>query len=86
MGDKYSERTRYMMDKESLDLVKEAFQEAKNILQEKRVELLEFSEMLQNSTNVSTFKKSVAKSNFPLLENQLLEKVDQNLTSHFIRF
>jgi len=86
MGDKYSERTRYMMDKESLDLVKEAFQEAKNILQEKRVELLEFSEMLQNSTNLSTFKKSVAKSNFPLLENQLLEKVDQNLTSHFIRF
>ena len=77
MGDKYSERTRYMMDKESLELVKEAFNEAKTILKEKRGELIDFSEMLRNSSTLSTFRIN------PLLENPLLEKVEQNLTIHF---
>ena len=72
MGDKYSERTRYMMDKESLELVKEAFNEAKTILKEKRGELIDFSEMLRNSSTLSTFRI-----------NPLLEKVEQNLTIHF---
>jgi len=79
----YSDHTRFMMDKESLELVQEAFQEAKTILQEKREELIEFSEMLQNSTlsTLSTFKKSGAKNDYPLYP--LLEKAEQNLTIHF---
>jgi len=50
MGDKYSEHTRYIMDKESLSLVKEAYSIAKEILEKNRDKLIEFSELLQNST------------------------------------
>jgi len=49
-GDKYSEQTRLQMDKETLDLVKEAYSSAKEILEENRDKLIEFSELLQNST------------------------------------
>lgn len=47
MGDKYSEYTRYIMDKEALDLVKEAYLEAKTILIKNKDKLLEISIMLQ---------------------------------------
>lgn len=50
MGDKYSEHTRYIMDKESLDLVKEAYSIAKELLEKNRDKLIEFSQLLQNST------------------------------------
>jgi len=49
-GDKYSEQTRLQMDKETLDLVKSAYSSAKEILEENREKLIEFSELLQNST------------------------------------
>jgi cell division protease FtsH len=49
-GDKYSEQTRLQMDKETLDLVKSAYSSAKEILEENRDKLIEFSELLQNST------------------------------------
>jgi cell division protease FtsH len=51
-GDKYSENTRFLMDKESLNLVREAFFEAKDILEKNREKLIEFSELLQNNTVV----------------------------------
>jgi cell division protease FtsH len=52
MGDKYSEYTRYIMDKESLNLVKEAYLTAKEILSENKEKLIAFSELLQNNTVV----------------------------------
>ena len=60
---KYSEHTKYMMDKETLDLVKEAYSEAKHILQENREKLIEFSELLQNNTIL--YKKDIG-NNFLL--------------------
>ena len=60
---KYSEHTKYMMDKETLDLVKEAYNEAKHILQENREKLIEFSELLQNNTIL--YKKDIG-NNFLL--------------------
>ena len=50
LSDKYSENTRLIMDKESLDLVKEAYFTAKNILEANKDKLLEFSELLQNNS------------------------------------
>ena len=50
IGDKYSQNTKYIMDKESLELVKEAYTEAKKILSFNRVSLLSFTELLQNNT------------------------------------
>jgi len=47
LGDKYSEYTRYIMDKEALDLVKEAYLEAKTILNNYYDKLLEMSNLLQ---------------------------------------
>ena len=52
VGDKYSEYTRYIMDKESLDLVNEAYKEAKKLLEENIDKLLKLSELLQNSTTL----------------------------------
>lgn len=52
LGDKYSEHTRLIMDRETLGLVKEAYGKAKEILEENKDKLLEFSELLQNSTVV----------------------------------
>lgn len=50
MGAKYSEHTRLIMDRETLDLVKEAYGKAKEILEQNKDKLIEFSELLQNST------------------------------------
>jgi ATP-dependent Zn protease len=52
-GDKYSEYTKTIMDKESLKLVKDAYNEAKVILTKNKELLIEFSELLQNNTIVS---------------------------------
>jgi len=51
-GDKYSQNTKYIMDKESLDLVKNAYRDAKYILNENYDKLIEFSELLVNNTIV----------------------------------
>ena len=50
MGEKYSQNTKYMMDKESLELVKEAYEEALKILSLNRIKLIKFTELLQNNT------------------------------------
>jgi cell division protease FtsH len=50
LGDKYSEHTRLIMDRETLDLVKEAYSRAKDILEKNKDKLIEFSELLQNNT------------------------------------
>lgn len=52
LGDKYSEHTRLIMDRETLQLVKEAYQTAKDILEKNRDKLIEFSNLLQNNTVV----------------------------------
>jgi len=49
-GSKYSQSTKYMMDKETLELVKEAYQEAKKIISFNRVYLIKIAELLQNNT------------------------------------
>jgi cell division protease FtsH len=49
-GSKYSQSTKYMMDKETLELVKEAYQEAKKILSLNRVHLIKIAELLQKDT------------------------------------
>lgn len=49
-NDKYSEYTRYIMDKESLSLVNEAFLEAKRILSTHKEDLIDFSNRLQQDT------------------------------------
>ena len=50
LGDKYSEHTRLIMDRETLNLVKEAYSKAKDILEKNKDTLIEFSELLQNNT------------------------------------
>jgi ATP-dependent Zn protease len=40
------------MDRETLQLVKDAYSEAKKILEENKEKLLEFSELLQNNTTI----------------------------------
>lgn len=52
LGDKYSEHTRLIMDRETLQLVKDAYQTARDILEKNRDKLIEFSELLQNNTVV----------------------------------
>jgi len=49
-GEKYSDNTRNIIDKETLDLVKEAYLVAKDILEKNRWKLIYFSELLQNNT------------------------------------
>jgi len=46
-GDKYSQYTKYIMDKESLELVNEAYKEAKYLLKLYYDKLIEFSELLK---------------------------------------
>jgi len=53
LGEKYSENTKYLVDKETLNLVKDAYNEAKVILTKNKELLIEFSELLQNNTIVS---------------------------------
>jgi ATP-dependent Zn protease len=50
MGEKYSEYTKYIMDKESLDLVNEAYKEAKRLILENRRKIIYFADFLQNNT------------------------------------
>jgi cell division protease FtsH len=57
IGDKYSQYTKTMMDKESLELVKEAYSEAKKFLTLNRIKLIQFSELLQE--NNVLYKKDV---------------------------
>jgi cell division protease FtsH len=53
IGDKYSQYTKYVMDKESLDLVKNAYKDAKFMLNQNFDKLIEFSELLKNNTIVT---------------------------------
>ena len=52
VGDKYSQYTKLIMDKESLQLVNEAYKEAKYILNNYHDKLVSFSELLKNNTIV----------------------------------
>ena len=52
IGDTYSDNTRTIMDNETLDLVKEAYIKAKDILETNKYQLLEFAQLLQNNTVV----------------------------------
>jgi cell division protease FtsH len=54
---KYSENTKYIMDKESLDLVKEAYTQALEILNSNKNNLLNLSELLRNNTVL--YKKDI---------------------------
>jgi len=58
---KYSENTKYIMDKESLDLVKEAYIEAVEILNSNKNNLINFSELLRNNTVL--YKKDIGEFN-----------------------
>ena len=51
-SDKYSEFTKTIFDKESLDLVKEAYTTAKTILNNNYDKLLSFSELLKTNTTI----------------------------------
>jgi cell division protease FtsH len=53
IGNKYSENTQSVMDKESLDLVREAYKEAKEILKRNPEKLATFQSLLQKNTVVS---------------------------------
>ena len=50
IGSKYSQYTKYIMDKESLNLVIEAYNEAKTLLETYYDKLIAFSELLKNNT------------------------------------
>lgn len=52
VGDKYSQYTKFVMDKETLQLVNEAYKEAKYILNNYYDKLVSFSELLKNNTIV----------------------------------
>ena len=67
-GSKYSQSTKYIMDKESLELVKEAYQEAKKILSLNRVYLIKIAELLQTNTIIYA-KDMPVLSNFVLSSN-----------------
>jgi cell division protease FtsH len=49
-GEKYSEYTKSVMDKESLDLVKNAYSEAKDLLQKNWDKVILISDLLKNNT------------------------------------
>ena len=57
VGSKYSQYTKYIMDRESLDLVKEAYSEAKNILSVYKDKLIELTGLLEKNTII--FKKDI---------------------------
>ena len=52
LGSKYSQNTKQLMDKESLNLVNEAYKDAKILLQNYYDKLIELSELLKNNTIV----------------------------------
>jgi cell division protease FtsH len=49
-GISYSERTKFILDKESLELVNEAYQEALQFLTKNKDQMIQFSEILKNNT------------------------------------
>ena len=57
VGTKYSQYTKYIMDRESLELVKEAYNEAKNILNMYKDKLIELTELLEKNTII--YKKDI---------------------------
>jgi len=63
-GDKYSEQTKSIIDKETLDLVKEAYISAKDFLEKNKEKLIEFSELLLNNTVI--YKRDLESNNFNL--------------------
>jgi cell division protease FtsH len=52
IGDKYSQHTKYVMDKESLELVNAAYKDAKHLLKQNYDKFIAFSELLVNNTIV----------------------------------
>ena len=50
LGDKYSEHTKYTMDKESLELVQNAYYTAVDLLEKNYNKLIHFSDLLLNNT------------------------------------
>ena len=64
LNDKYSEYTKSIMDRETLDLVNEAYKEAKDLLSKNYDKLLEFSELLKNHNIVDS--KQLTQYNFTL--------------------
>jgi cell division protease FtsH len=50
MGDKYSDHTKFMMDKESLELVQNAYNTALDLLKKNYGSLIYFSDLLMNNT------------------------------------
>ena len=57
LGREYSEYTKCNIDRESLDLVNEAFRDAKQILNNQKEKMVEFAELLQNK--VVLYKKDI---------------------------
>ena len=57
MGDKYSDHTKFMMDKESLELVQNAYNTAVDILKKNYGSLIYFSDLLMNNTVI--YKKDI---------------------------
>lgn len=49
-GEKYSENTKYLLDKESLELVNDAYNQAKLLLIDNWLQFLQLSELLKNKT------------------------------------
>jgi cell division protease FtsH len=50
IGDKYSENTKFMMDRESLELVQTAYNTAVDLLKKNYDKLIYFSDLLMNNT------------------------------------
>ena len=66
LGGKYSERTKDLMDEESLSLVREAYNEAKQILYKNMETLLLFSELLKKNTIL--YDSDIIKYNYTNIE------------------
>ena len=52
IGDKYSENTKFMMDRESLELVQTAYNTAVDLLKKNYDKLIYFSDLLMNNTGI----------------------------------
>ena len=57
IGDKYSDNTKFMMDKESLELVQNAYYSAVDLLEKNYGKLIHFSDLLMNNTVI--YRKDV---------------------------
>ena len=79
-GDKYSEKTKEILDLESLNLVKEAYSEAQRLLLEYKPALLKISHLLLRDTtvsaeNVRNIVHNVYSVDIPVDENFLIDNV-----------